>query len=321
MPVLDSWKSAGAAARGMLAVLLLGVAASVARAAPAVAPAEPGALPPERTEFILGNVVFVMLHEFGHAVIRDFNVPILGLEENSADTLAAVTLIRAERLNGGGDGAFSYSRLLGMAAVGNLLTWRSGVERVDPELAYWAQHDLSSRRAARSLCLLVGGEPGQFGWLAASGEVPEIRAENCADEYALAEYAVIWVGRTYGRFADGRAVDDGREIRVQYFDTRTPVQARLLKPLRDGQVIEKVASFYDRAFRFPEPLTVRLLSCGTPNAYWDPDLRQLQFCYELLETLDRISVDPAVTRAYDLFRQRATIRLNEADSSPPGAKE
>ncbi len=321
MPVMVCSKSPGPAGRRILAVLLLGMATTVARAAPAVAPEESPALSAERTEFILGNLLFVLLHEFGHAVIRDFQVPILGLEENSADTIAAVTLIRAEQLSGGGDGAFSYSEFLGMAAVGNILTWRSGVEVKNPELIYWAQHDLSSRRAARLLCLLVGGEPRQFGWLVDSGDVPEIRAENCADEYAVAEHAVLWLGRTYGRFVDGRAADEGREIRVEYFDARTPVQAQLLKRLRDGQVVEKVATFFDRGFRFPEPLTVRLLSCGTPNAYWDPDLRQLRLCYELLETLDKISVDSAIAMAYAVFRQRATIEPNEAVSTPPGEQE
>ena len=37
-------------------------------------------------DFVLGNSVFVLLHEFGHVVIRDFNIPILGLEETAADT-------------------------------------------------------------------------------------------------------------------------------------------------------------------------------------------------------------------------------------------
>jgi hypothetical protein len=303
-------------------VLAIGAGILPARAA---APVTPPAPPPDeaRTEFILGNVLFVLLHEFGHAVIRDFDVPILGLEENSADTIAAVTLIRAEDAasSADADGNFNYSELLGMAAVGNIITWRSGQEAGNPELIYWAQHDLSSRRAARILCLLVGGEPDRFGWLAESGGVPEVRAGNCADEYAVADKAVLWVAKTYGSYQAGRAVDPDREIRVEYFETRTPAQAALLKRLRDAQVVEKVANFFDRSFRFPERLTVRLLSCGTPNAYWDPDLRKLQFCYELLEALDRMSVDPAVARAYESFHAHETIDRNKAGSPPPGEKK
>ncbi|MEQ1802683.1 MAG: DUF4344 domain-containing metallopeptidase, partial [Gammaproteobacteria bacterium] len=116
-------------------------------------------------------------------------------------------------------------------------------------------------------------------------------------------------------FSAGRAADKGREIRIQYFDPETPAQARLLKGFRDFQVFEKVADFYDRAFRFPEPLTLRLMSCGTPNAYWDPELRQLRFCYELLETFEKLSVDSTVGRAYDALLQRERIPVNKAESN------
>jgi hypothetical protein len=292
--------------------LLLGRSASAA--GPEAPPSSPSAA---ATEFLIGNTVFVLAHEFGHAIIRDFNVPILGLEENSADTLAAGVLILAERAVAATPQADSYSRRLGMAAVGNILTWRGGLEVANPDLIYWAQHDLSARRAARILCLLVGSDPARFGWLVAPDLVPEVRAENCPDEWALAEHAVLWVGRTYGRLEDGRAADEGREIAVQYFDPGSPAQARLLKRFREARVFETVAAFYDRAFRFPAPLTVRLLSCGTPNAYWDPELRQLRFCYELLETLEKLSVDPTVGRAYDAFLDRETIPTNKAESPPP----
>jgi hypothetical protein len=302
---------------GLALSLLLGQIASAG--APEAPPSSPpgASRPAAATEFLLGNAVFVLAHEFGHAIIRDFKVPILGLEENSADTLATGVLIFAERATAATDpDARVFSRRLGMAAMGNVLTWRGGLEVENPELLYWAQHDLSARRAARILCLLVGSDADRFGWLVGEGLVPEVRAESCPDEYAVAEHAVLWVGRTYGRFSGGRAADDGREIRIQYFDPRTPAQARLLQRFRDRQVFERVAEFYDRAFRFPAPLTLRLLSCGTPNAYWDPDLRQLRLCYELLETLDRQSVDPAVGRAYEVLVRHETIPTNKAESSP-----
>jgi hypothetical protein len=268
----------------LLALSLL-MALPAGAAAPESPPAPPSVDPAAVTEFLIGNTVFVLAHEFGHAIIRDFNVPILGLEENSADTLAAGVLILAERATAAvSPDPGVFSRRLGMAAVGNVLTWRSGLEVSNPELVYWAQHDLSARRAARIVCLLVGSDAQNFGWLVEAGLVPEVRAENCPDEYAMAAHAVAWVGRRYGQFRDRRPVDEGREVTIQYFDPATPVQARLQKRLRDEQVFEKVGDFYDRAFRFPKPLTVRLVNCSSPNAYWDPDARRLRFCYELLET-------------------------------------
>ena len=90
MPVLNCRTSLGAAVFALIALVLLGLGTTVTRADSPVPPEQSQSA--ERDEFILGNVLFVLLHEFGHAVIRDFEVPLLGLEENSADTLAAVTL-------------------------------------------------------------------------------------------------------------------------------------------------------------------------------------------------------------------------------------
>jgi hypothetical protein len=220
--------------------LLLAMAAGAAAAETATESGQEASGPAAASEFLIGNTVFVLAHEFGHAIIRDFNVLILAERATAATSPDPGT----------------FSRRLGMAAVGNVLTWRSGLEVGNPELVYWAQHDLSARRAARILCLLVGSDEAKFGWLVEAGLVPEVRAERCPDEYALAAHAVAWVGRSYGRLRDGKPADEGREITIRYFDPATPAQAALLRRLRDRQTVEKVADFYDRAFRFPEPLSV-----------------------------------------------------------------
>jgi hypothetical protein len=42
----------------------------------------------ERDEFILGNVVFVLFHEFGHALVSELELPVLGREEDAVDRFA-----------------------------------------------------------------------------------------------------------------------------------------------------------------------------------------------------------------------------------------
>ncbi|TFG82658.1 MAG: hypothetical protein E4H19_12775 [Chromatiales bacterium] len=63
-------------------------------------------------------------------------------------------------------------------------------------------------------------------------------------------------------------------------------------------------------------ITVRLVSCGTPNACWDPGARQLRFCHELLEAFDKLSVDSTVSRAYDALLKHENILLNSFKSHP-----
>ena len=45
-------------------------------------------------EFAIGNVLFVLLHETGHALISDLEIPVLGREEDAADQLATVMALK-----------------------------------------------------------------------------------------------------------------------------------------------------------------------------------------------------------------------------------
>src|ERR1700676_2962934 len=39
-------------------------------------------------EFVVGNTLFVLAHEMGHALIGQMNMPVLGREEDAADSFA-----------------------------------------------------------------------------------------------------------------------------------------------------------------------------------------------------------------------------------------
>ena len=47
------------------------------------------------TEFAVGNMLFVLLHEAGHnGLISDLGLPVLGREEDAADAFATVTMLQ-----------------------------------------------------------------------------------------------------------------------------------------------------------------------------------------------------------------------------------
>src|SRR5437868_6462646 len=39
----------------------------------------------DRVEFVVGNTLFVLLHELGHVLITELNLPVLGRQEDAAD--------------------------------------------------------------------------------------------------------------------------------------------------------------------------------------------------------------------------------------------
>ena len=245
-------------------------------------------------DFILGNSVFVLLHEFGHVLIRDFDVPILGLEENAADTLAAVALIQADEFQS--DRQPRFGEYLAMAILGNLLIWQTGIEKSSTEILFWAQHEVSVRRATRLVCLLYGSDTREFGWLVEAIEMPESRREVCEDEFTIARNAANKVLTTFGTLAADQPELERTEIEIKYGRPRNPTQARLLELVQHSQLIENAVDNVRNHYVLPDSVTLRVRPCSSANAYWDQDYRELIFCLELLEGLEKIGSAPEVQR-------------------------
>ena len=70
----------------------------------------------KHVEFVVGNLLFVLGHETGHAVIRELGVPVVGREEDAADIFSTLMALMCEE--GFGD------RVLANAALGWFLSDR-----------------------------------------------------------------------------------------------------------------------------------------------------------------------------------------------------
>ena len=286
---------------GIAIVLFLTIrdtASSPAVAAPDAS--ETPTLSPADRSFVLGNVGFALLHEFGHVVIRTFDIPLLGLEENSADTLAAVSLILLDRERP----EAGFGEVLGVTALAQEFVWESGMEREQSEVILWAQHDLSARRFARFVCLIYGSNPDRYAWVAKAAHMEEIRAEGCRDEWRIAERAMRWVRETYGIPPNKRASQPSAAIDVSYGTPLDPTETALTEMLRQSELLERLARYMQTQFAFPEPITIRLTHCRAPNAYWDEEYREVTLCFELMTALLKIADQPQVAAAVERFRAR-----------------
>ncbi|MGZ6007469.1 MAG: DUF4344 domain-containing metallopeptidase [Rhizomicrobium sp.] len=45
-------------------------------------------------QFVAGNMLFTLLHEIGHTHITEMGLPVLGREEDAADSFAVVTMLK-----------------------------------------------------------------------------------------------------------------------------------------------------------------------------------------------------------------------------------
>src|SRR5262249_39189097 len=97
----------------------------------------------EIAEFVSGNLLFTLLHELGHAAINQFDLPVLGKEEDAADSFASTRLIRV--------GSEFSDRVVASAAQSLFLTDRR--DRQEGEsVPYYDEHGLDQQRAYQIVC-------------------------------------------------------------------------------------------------------------------------------------------------------------------------
>ncbi len=135
-----------------------------------------GELNPNWSQYRLGQGVgavnsFIFEHEFAHALIDIYDLPVLGREEDAADDLAVLLLIPAE-----GGPQFITDSASFWAAL-------SDRQRV-PELSDYADvHSFDLQRAFTMLCMLAGSSPENFQQVQAMGVLPDSRLAGCKAEF------------------------------------------------------------------------------------------------------------------------------------------
>ncbi|MDO5647153.1 DUF4344 domain-containing metallopeptidase [Paracoccus sp. (in: a-proteobacteria)] len=247
------------------------IAALALTCAPLGAATETPAQLAEREDFIAANTLWIFYHELGHALIDQLDLPVLGKEEDAADQLAILL----------SDALWDRDRADQIASDVALAFWLAGQDQTEPP-AWWDEHSTDQQRHYTVACLYYAGDPERRRHVLDAVDLPPERVELCEAERAQVEHA-------WGDVMDGLA-DAGQPGRVSFrgpdaasdgaTDARwTPLLTQLLS--------DEVAALNDQ-FRLPKPLTVALIPCGEENAFYDPDLSEIQICTEYPLFLDRL---------------------------------
>jgi len=232
------------------------------------AQAQDDAAPDARRTFLLGNMEFILFHEMAHALIGELGLPVLGREEDAADSLATILMIPDEP-----DEAMDAA--VAAAAEGWFQSYEaSGGDTA--ELAFWDEHGLDPQRAFAIVCLMYGSDPERYQQFADEMGLPPERQETCPNDYALAVLSWNALLEPYATEAAGA----GQAVTIQYEEAR-PEHAHLKEALIDSGLFESVVAGVAQAYRFPEPVSAVLGYCDEPNAFWNPEERTLVLCYEL----------------------------------------
>ncbi|MBA3461742.1 MAG: DUF4344 domain-containing metallopeptidase [Deltaproteobacteria bacterium] len=127
----------------------------------------------EQKDAIVGSLVSVFLHELGHALIDQLQLPAVGKEEDAVDQLSTVVLIASGDTGNqmALDGAFSWIA--------------EGETQGEDTTPFWDAHSLNEQRFYNMMCLIYGSSPDDYSEVITDKELPEERAEGCSDEYKL----------------------------------------------------------------------------------------------------------------------------------------
>jgi hypothetical protein len=252
----------------------------------------------ERVAFVAGNLLFVLGHELGHAVIAEFDLPVLGREEDTADVYAiskALAIVNNE---------LSHRALMRASTAWFMSARRARRDGEAP--AYHEQHGLDQQRAYHIICLMVGSDPDKFKAFADEHRLPEDRRQSCARDYHVAS-------RSWQRVMTPNMRAPGEpkaQVNVVYGEASGSLDG-VARSLREIRLLELMAEFAAENYRWPRPITMEMRTCGEAAAAFTFATRTVHVCYEM--------VDEFVALFNEQERDVRTARRNTRTAGPRNA--
>ena len=259
-------------------------------------------------EFVAGNLIFVLGHEAGHAVIRQMDIPVTGREEDAADIFATLMALMCTD-------AFA-DRVLANAALGWFFSDRRGRRRGD-KLDYYDEHGLDLQRAYGVVCLMVGSNMTKFAGVATAAKLPATRQQTCVDDFLNAEWSWGNVLKAHLRNPD----QPKTELKIVYgpgkgkYDTHAEIAQHI-------KLLEAIADNLSDRFVWRVPISLEMQACGEVNARWIYREKRVVVCYELADEFAELyrqyghtmafSLDPAVAVAPKPGREAAAVRKQKS---------
>ncbi len=214
-------------------------------------------------EFVIGNTLFVLTHELGHGLINEMQMPVLGREEDAADSFAIVTALKM--------GPTFSDGVLIEAAKGQVFSSKRDKKEGNP-LAFYDEHGLDLQRAYNIVCFMVGAEPEKYTQLANFTKLPEYRQKGCKYEWENTSWSWEEMLKKHLR-GDKPKLD----VKVTYEENKKfAVQENILRQIG---LLEGIAAHATDRYAWPNQWSVEAKSCGDANASWRS--RKLTLCYEL----------------------------------------
>lgn len=212
------------------------------------------------------TVVSVLYHELAHALIREFELPVLGNEESIADSFSTIWI--SEQLR---DEAPSIIQ-------SRIRNWIYEDSQISPtEYDFKGEHPIDIRRAYQTACIFYGLDPAEFEsyveWLSFS----ERDLADCSD-------TAPHQSESWAKVLAPHILPEGDlSSKVQVIYGEGP----LSESMQSSGLIEAFALDVAQ-FDWPELITVHFDRCDG-GASWDREERRILLCDAYVDRLFRQS--------------------------------
>jgi len=217
-------------------------------------------LTPEEERYVINNMVSTLYHELGHGLIHQLDLPVLGREEDAADSLSVVLINNIYE----DDKAVEI-----LTDVANDYLVYS--QNSDSDENYWDEHSSGSQRTFNFACWLYGAAPEQRSFLLEKFNLPEERAVSCAEEFSKDEDSWFRLLKEHG---------GPREERTNW--------AHLGKVNTPTKIDKKIVAAFEEAANTLNDLNLPAANipvnydyCNTPNAFYLQKSRSVTMCIEM----------------------------------------
>lgn len=230
----------------------------------------------EAMDVAMHDAVFTLYHESGHLLIDELKLPVLGKEEDAADALAIIQILRNTPDKN------ELTRTLNDVAD----EWYYASLRATPaDLTSYDRHSLDIQRANAMMCMMVGADPAGFARKAQARGLGVGDRDDCADDYArtLESWTTV--------LAPHLATRPGPEIKVTYGPADDDHLQRFADALQSRHILESVAEQLRTTYALPSGLSIVARECDEANSYYLADDHQILYCYELADDIYRLTLD------------------------------
>ncbi len=209
----------------------------------------------ENQDFVEANILGIFYHELGHALIDIEGIRIFGQEEDAADTFS-IYLIDALFEEGDAE-SLAYDIAIGF--------WTEAEQRIteEDEPAWWGVHGPDEQRFFNTVCLFYGANPDQREEFASVMELPDERAQHCAEEYEQVYDSWGSVFEELVQRGPGDTLKLSGDQKLLTYD-----------------VLEAEVKDFNEMISLSEPLMIIVRECNEANAFYDPGKTQIIMCSE-----------------------------------------